>query len=87
MRMSELKRREVINICDCRRLGFVGDMEFDPCTGQIKAIIVPGPGYICGFLGREKEYVIPFGDICRFGDEIVLVKVDEKRQRPPGNRR
>ena len=87
MRMSELKRLEVINICDCRRLGFVGDMEFDPCTGQIKAIIVPGPGCICGFLGREKEYVIPFGDICRFGDEIVLVKVDEKRQRPPGNRR
>ena len=87
MRMSELKRREVINICDCRRLGFVGDMEFDPCKGQIKAIIVPGPGCICGFLGREKEYVIPFGDICRFGDEIVLVKVDEKRQRPPGNRR
>ena len=87
MRMSELKRREVINICDCRRLGLVGDMEFDPCTGQIKAIIVPGPGCICGFLGREKEYVIPFGDICRFGDEIVLVKVDEKRQRPPGNRR
>ena len=87
MRMSELKRREGMNICDCRRLGFVGDMEFDPCTGQIKAIIVPGPGCICGFLGREKEYVIPFGDICRFGDEIVLVKVDEKRQRPPGNRR
>ena len=87
MRMSELKRREVINICDCRRLGFVGDMELEPCTGQIKAIIVPGPGCICGFLGREKEYVIPFGDICRFGDEIVLVKVDEKRQRPPGNRR
>lgn len=46
MRMSELKRKEVINVCDCRRLGFVGDMEFDPCTGQIKALIVPGPG--CG---------------------------------------
>lgn len=24
MRMSELKRHEVINVCDCRRLGFVG---------------------------------------------------------------
>lgn len=42
MRMSELKRKEVINVCDCRRLGFVGDMEFDPCTGQIKALIVRG---------------------------------------------
>lgn len=29
MRMSELKKREVINVCDCRRLGFVGDLDID----------------------------------------------------------
>ena len=58
MRMSELKRREVINVCDCKRLGFVGDLDVDPCTGRILAIIVPGPGCVCGFLGREKEFVI-----------------------------
>ena len=29
MRLSELKRKEVINICDCKRLGFVGDVDFD----------------------------------------------------------
>ena len=72
MRMSELKRKEVINVCDCRRLGFVGDMEFDPCTGQIKALIVPGPGCVCGFLGREKEFVIPFEDVCQMGDTKVI---------------
>lgn len=55
MRMSELKRREVINVCDCKRLGFVGDLDVDPCTGRILAIIVPGPGCVCGFLGREKN--------------------------------
>lgn len=60
MRMSELKRREVINVCDCKRLGFVGDLDVDPCTGRILAIIVPGPGCVCGFLGREKELLSPF---------------------------
>ena len=55
MRMSELKRREVINVCDCKRLGFVGDLDVDPCTGRILAIIVPGPGCVWGFLGREKD--------------------------------
>ena len=34
MRMSELKRREVINVCDCKRLGFVGDLDVDPCTAR-----------------------------------------------------
>ncbi len=84
MRISELKRREIINVCDCRRLGFVGDVDFDPCTGRIKALIVPGPGVICGFLGREKEYVIPFENICQTGDEIILVELPEKSA-GPGN--
>ena len=83
MRMSELKRREVINVCDCKRLGFVGDLDVDPCTGRILAIIVPGPGCVCGFLGREKEFVIPFGDICQIGDDIILVRVEEKKEKPP----
>lgn len=82
MRICELKRSEVINVCDCRRLGFVGDIEFDPHTGQIKALIVPGPGCICGFLGREKEIVIPWSDICRIGDDIILAEIKEKPTKP-----
>jgi len=80
--MSELKRKEVINVCDCRRLGFVGDIDFDPHCGQIKALIVPGPGCVCGFLGREKEFVIPFCDVCQIGDDIILVKLEEKPSKP-----
>lgn len=82
MRMSELKKREVINVCDCRRLGFVGDLDIDPCSGKILAIIVPGPGCVCGFLGREKDFVIPFDDICQIGDDIILVRLEEKKEKP-----
>ena len=78
MRISELKRKEVINTEDCRRLGFVGDVDFDMCSGCMTAVIVPGPGCLCGFLGREKEYVIPFCDICQVGDDIILVRVRKK---------
>ena len=81
MRMSELKRRVVINGCDCKRLGFVGDLDVDPCTGRILAIIVPGPGCVWGFLGREKEYIIPFCDICQIGDDIILVRLKEEREK------
>ena len=79
MRISDLKQKEVININDCKRLGFVGDVDFDMETGCMIAIIVPGPGCICGFLGREKEYVIPFRDICQVGSDIILVDVKEKK--------
>ena len=49
MRICDLKCREVINIKDCRRLGFVGDIDFDLESGCILAIIVPGPPTICCF--------------------------------------
>ena len=82
MRISELKQKEVINVKDCKRLGFVGDVDFDMKTGCMLAIIVPGPGCICGFLGREKEFVIPFEDVCQMGDDIVLVRLREEPPRP-----
>lgn len=78
MRICELKQKEVINVRDCRRLGYVGDVDFDICTGCMLALIVPGPGCFCGFLGREKEYIIPFCDICQIGDDIILVEVRTK---------
>ena len=78
MRICEFKQKEVININDCKRLGFVGDVDFDPCTGCIIAIIVPGPGAFCGFLAREKEYIIPFCDIKQIGEDIILVDVTTK---------
>ena len=78
LRISELKQKEVINAEDCKRLGFVGDVDFDMCNGCMTAIIVPGPGSFCGFLGREKEYVIPYCDILQVGDDIILVNVKRK---------
>ena len=55
MRICELKQREVINVKDCKRLGFVGDVDFDISTGKMLAIIVPGPGCVWGFLGAGKR--------------------------------
>lgn len=81
MRMSELKRMEVINVCDGKRLGFVGDIDFNKESGKIECLIVPGPGCFCGFLGREKEFTIPFDDICQFGDDIILVEVKDKDEK------
>ena len=51
MRIYDLKQKEVINVKTCKRLGFVGDVDFDMETGCLLALIVPGPGCICGFFG------------------------------------
>ncbi|WP_282923718.1 PRC-barrel domain-containing protein [Mediterraneibacter massiliensis] len=79
MRICELREKEVINICNCKRLGCVVDVEMNICDGCVESIIIPGPGKICGFLGTDSEYVIPFACIKKIGPDIILVEIQEEK--------
>lgn len=78
MRIYDLRQKEVINSCDCKRLGFVGDLEINLCDCRITHIIVPGPGKLCGLLGKDMEYVIPCQCIRQVGPDIILVEIKEE---------
>ena len=75
MRLSELRYKEIINISNGHRLGFVSDAELDPATGQLGALIVPGPARFFGLFGREDDYILPFEHISRIGEDIILVDI------------
>ena len=79
MRFCELRQKEVINVKDCMRLGYVSDLEFEPATGCIRRLIVPGPCRILGIFGNEQEYYIDYCCICQIGPDIILVDVDVEK--------
>lgn len=74
-RYSDFRCKEVINVSDGCRLGYVCDMELDTQCGKILAIVVPGPCRFLGLFGREDDYVIPWPCIRRIGEDIILVDV------------
>jgi YlmC/YmxH family sporulation protein len=74
--MCHIKQKEIINISDGKRFGFLSDIDIDEKIGRIKKIIVPGSGKIFGVFGRETEYFIPWSDIKQIGDDIILVDVN-----------
>ena len=49
---DNFREKEVVNISDGKRLGFISEVEFDICTGKITEIIVGGAG---GFFGKGKK--------------------------------
>ena len=70
----ELRDKEVINLCDGRRLGYISDFELELCSGRITAICVPGEMGCFGFKKGE-EIVIPWENIQRIGEDAILVEV------------
>ncbi|GHV18135.1 PRC-barrel protein [Clostridia bacterium] len=70
-RIEDLRKKEIIDVCDGKRLGFVCDCEIDVCSGKLVAIIVPrGNGF--GFW-RQEDIVIPWHNIKKIGDDIIIV--------------
>jgi len=78
LRAGALRQKEVINIADGKRLGFVGEVEINFSAGYIEAIIIPGPGRFFGLFGKAEEHIIPWKDIVRVGDDIILVEYETK---------
>ncbi len=72
---NELRRKEVINVCDGARLGLICDLELDACTGQVLSIVLPGRSRCFGLLKSEEELVIPFCKIKKLGEDVILVEI------------
>lgn len=70
-KLTELRCKEVINICNGERLGFVGDLRIDSCSGKIVEIIIPR-GLPFPFF-RQESIVIPWCSIERIGEDAILV--------------
>ena len=85
-RIAELQYKEVIDISDGTRYGFVEDVELDPERGAVESIVVGGRARCFGLLGREPDQVFPWQSVKRFGEDIILVEGKAGRSRERNRR-
>lgn len=81
-RLSDLGRRDVINVVDGRRLGYVIDLEVDVVKGSIRSIILPGRPRFFGLFGRERDLFIPWRCIVKIGEDVILVELWDSGAKP-----
>ncbi|MBE7026131.1 MAG: YlmC/YmxH family sporulation protein [Ruminococcaceae bacterium] len=77
LRAGDLRQKEVINIATGMRVGFVSDVEINFEDGYIESIVVPGPSRFFFFFAKSDDYIIPWKDIIRVGDDIILVDMPQ----------
>lgn len=71
----DFKHKEVINITDAKRLGFVQDVNAELDSGTITSIVVPGNSKFFNLFSGESEIVIPWSRIKCIGEDIILVEI------------
>lgn len=81
-RISDLRDKQVICVCNGAALGPVCDVEIDTATGRLLSIVIFGRCRCMGLFGREDDIIIPWNEIKVIGPDTVLVGIT-----PPNLRR
>lgn len=77
VKACDLRQKEVINIENAEKLGYIRDVEINFETGIIEAIIIPKKLNLTNVFSDKRDYVILWENIVRVGPEVVLVKYTE----------
>ena len=72
--ITDLRMKEVINLCDGHRLGTVSDVEIDTCTGTVISIVIWSKCKCCGIFGKNDDIKIPWHNIKVIGNDTILVE-------------
>ena len=72
--LAELKCKDVVNICDGRKLGRIVDVVLDCRFGKIKGIVLPG-GRGFSLFKTPEDVFLPWKCILRIGDDVILAEL------------
>ncbi|WP_352418489.1 YlmC/YmxH family sporulation protein [Proteiniborus sp.] len=76
VKATDLREKEVINVKDGTRIGYISDLDVNLEKGIVEAIVLPGPGRILGLFGKNQDYVIKWQNIIRIGSDVILVDLN-----------
>ncbi len=76
LRISEAKMKEVINISNGERMGYIYDFEVDLDKGQIVGMIMSTSPKTLSFFTKANDIIIPWDEIVKIGQDTILVNVN-----------
>lgn len=73
--ISEFQIKDVVDVSSGKKLGTIGDIDINVSSGKIQAIIIGGTGKMMGFFGKEEEMIVPWRNIVKIGEDVILVRL------------
>jgi len=76
MRLSELQKKDIINISDGTKIGNIIDIKIDDKTGRIESIVVERMGFSLNLFANRGEFDIYFNQIEKVGEDVIIVRLE-----------
>ncbi len=77
-KISDMMEKEVVNVNNGKKLGFISDIELDMGEGRIKSLIIVNEGSKSYLLSRGEACAVSWNNIIKIGHDMILVKIDQQ---------
>lgn len=75
--LTELKDKDVINICNGENLGYADDIRLDTRTAAVTGLILYGKPRFFGIFGAREKSIITYDQIRLIGKDVILVSLEK----------
>ena len=74
MKLSELQKKDMINIRDGKRVGKIIDVEFDS-NGYMVHFVIEKCNFMRSLFSNTNELNIKFSQIKKMGEDVILIDI------------
>ncbi|WP_027963113.1 YlmC/YmxH family sporulation protein [Halalkalibacillus halophilus] len=75
MLLSELQTKDLIEVENGEKIGFISDLEIDVAEGLIIALVISIKSKWFGLFGEDEERIIYWSQIKKIGSDVILVSL------------
>lgn len=76
--LTELKDKDIINICSGENLGYADDVCLDTKTAAVTGLIIYGKPRYFGIFGPREKYIVSYENIRLIGKDVILAEIGKK---------
>ncbi len=76
MKLSELQKKDIVNIKNGKKIGKIIDVEFDQNNGYMIKFIIERTHFIKSLFTQNDEISIKFTQIKKMGEDVILIDIN-----------
>jgi YlmC/YmxH family sporulation protein len=75
MKLSELQKKDIINIKDGKKIGKIIDVEFDVNSGYMVHFVIEKAHFVRNLFNTTEDLNIKFTQIKKLGEDVILIDI------------
>lgn len=73
MKLSDLQRKDIVNLSDGKKIGRIIDVEINILDGSLVNLIIEKNKYFRNIFNSESDVLVRFNQIKKMGEDVILI--------------